>query len=185
MLLSGGFENQVLRLIHMFRLKEKQIASSASSGSTGENVDFRPWTEFEPAETIAVDASDAEDNLDEEDEDEEDESSELGEGEENMKPKDIRKKDWQRSRRLYTRSKQYIFAAATLPDIGRKTPGAVLKKLMPDAKWVNGNFLHRRNPRSMTLILNICKVDLTFNHTSMFPLSSQSEPLSISLLKTL
>ena len=45
MLLSGGFENQVMRLIHMFRLKEKQAAISAASDSTSDSVDFRPWTE--------------------------------------------------------------------------------------------------------------------------------------------
>ena len=153
MLLSGGFENQVMRLIHMFRLKEKQAAKSAASDSTSDSVDFRPWTEFECSETITEDTSDAENNDD--GLDEEYESSELDEGEESMKPKDQRRKDWQRSRKLYTRSKQYIFAAATLPDSGRKTPGAVLKKLIPEAKWVNGNFLHRRNPRSINLMFNV------------------------------
>ncbi len=159
MLLSGGFENHVMRLIHMFRLKEKQIAKSAASESTSESGDFRPWTEFERAETTAEDASDAEDNLDDEsDEDEEEESSGLNEGEANIKREDMRKKDWQRSRKLYTRSKQYIFAAATLPDLGRKSPGAVLKKLMPEAKWVSGNFLHHRNPRSIKSIFSLCKL---------------------------
>ena len=154
MLLSGGFENQVMRLIHMFRLKEKQAAISAASDSTSDSVDFRPWTEFECSEIITEATSDdPEDNDDGLDEGYE--SNELDEGEESMKPEDKRRKDWQRSRKLYTRSKQYIFAAATLPDSGRKTPGAILKKLIPEAKWVNGNFLHRRNPRSINLIFNV------------------------------
>lgn len=149
MLLSGGFENQVMRLLNMFRLEEKQRSKSQPGGTTSESVDLRPWTEFEPAELTAEDAPDTEDreeSLGSDDEDQEAESSD-DDTDERLKPKKNKHKDWLRSRKAYTRSKQYIFAAATLPENGKKTPGAVLRRVLPEAKWVNGLFLHRQNPR--------------------------------------
>lgn len=59
---------------------------------------------------------------------------------------DIRK-GWRRVRKIYTRSKQYIFIAATLPVNGKKTAGGLLKHMFQDAVWVSGNFLHRNSPR--------------------------------------
>ncbi|KAI5054992.1 hypothetical protein GOP47_0030137, partial [Adiantum capillus-veneris] len=151
MLLSGGFENQVMRLLNMFRLEEKQLSKAQSGTNTAEVVDFRPWTDFAPAEPspediAASEAEDTEKNLDIDAEGEEGESSD-DQVDERTRTKQNRHKDWLRSRKVYTRSKQYIFAAATLPENGRKTPGAVLKRILPDAKWVNGLFLHRRNPK--------------------------------------
>lgn len=149
MLLSGGFENQVMRLLNMFRLEEKQLSKSESGRGTIERVDFRPWTDFEPTEPTAEDVDDAKDkeeNPDSHDEDEEaDSSDDEADGKSNTKQS--KHKDWLRSRKVYTRSKQYIFAAATLPENGKKTPGAVLKRILPDAKYVNGLFLHRQNPK--------------------------------------
>lgn len=57
------------------------------------------------------------------------------------------KKGWRRVRKIYSRSKQYIFIAATLPVNGKKTAGGILKYMFPDAIWVSGNFLHRNSPR--------------------------------------
>jgi len=57
------------------------------------------------------------------------------------------KKGWRRVRKIYTRSKQYIFIAATLPVNGKKTAGGILKHMFQDAVWVSGNFLHRNSPR--------------------------------------
>ncbi|MCO5550243.1 hypothetical protein L7F22_003726 [Adiantum nelumboides] len=150
MLLSGGFENQIMRLLNMFRLEEKQLSKAQSSTNITEVVDLRPWTDFEPTEPSPEDvvASESEDekSLVADTEGEEVESSD-DESDEKARTKRNRHRDWLRSRKVYTRSKQYIFAAATLPENGRKTPGAVLKRLLPDAKWANGLFLHRRNPK--------------------------------------
>jgi hypothetical protein len=57
------------------------------------------------------------------------------------------RKDWRRVRKVYKRSKQYIFVAATLPQSGKKTAGGVLKRMFPSAVWVSGAYLHRHNPR--------------------------------------
>ncbi|KAG2288544.1 hypothetical protein Bca52824_048148 [Brassica carinata] len=51
------------------------------------------------------------------------------------------KKGWRRVRKIYSRSKQYIFIAAILPVNGKKTAGGLLKHMFPDAvgleqKWV-------------------------------------------------
>lgn len=56
-------------------------------------------------------------------------------------------KDWRRVRKIYRRSKQYVFVAATLPQSGKKTAGGVLQRMFPDAVWVSGTYLHRHNPR--------------------------------------
>lgn len=148
MLLSGGFENQVLRLLNLFRFEEKQLSKSRSEESTSESIDSRPWTDFEPIEPTLEDESAIEDveECPGTDEDEEVESGAI-EADGILKPEQKQKRDWFRARKVYKRSKQYIFAAATLPENGKKTPGAVLKRLFPDAKWVNGLFLHRHNPR--------------------------------------
>lgn len=64
-------------------------------------------------------------------------------------------KDWRRVRKVYRRSKQYIFVAATLPGSGKKTAGGVLKRMFPDATWVSGNYLHCHNPRCATYFLSL------------------------------
>lgn len=60
---------------------------------------------------------------------------------------DRNRTDWRRVRKIYDRSKQYIFVAATLPLNGKATAGGILKRMFPDANWVSGNYLHRQNPR--------------------------------------
>eukprot|EP00252_Welwitschia_mirabilis_P026912 TRINITY_DN9012_c0_g1_i1.p1 TRINITY_DN9012_c0_g1~~TRINITY_DN9012_c0_g1_i1.p1 ORF type:complete len:310 (-),score=77.98 TRINITY_DN9012_c0_g1_i1:469-1365(-) len=71
---------------------------------------------------------------------------ELDEMEDRIESKDV-KKERLYSRRLYKRSKQYIFVAATLPESGKKTAGGLLKRFFPDATWISGSFLHQHNPR--------------------------------------
>lgn len=57
------------------------------------------------------------------------------------------RRDWRRARKMYDRSKQYIFVAATLPVNGKATAGGILKRMFPAANWVSGNYLHCQNPR--------------------------------------
>lgn len=86
----------------------------------------------------------------EEDEDEEvedlDDTEQLPIVEAGTETVDTRK-GWRRVRKIYSRSKQYIFIAATLPVNGKKTAGGLLKHMFQDAVWVSGNFLHRNSPR--------------------------------------
>ncbi|XP_038999696.1 DEAD-box ATP-dependent RNA helicase 22-like [Hibiscus syriacus] len=133
MLLCGGFENHVIRLIHMFRFDEKLLSRMSKSGLENP-VELTSYSvshfDFEGEEDIQNESiSDAED---------------LTEG---TQTSSIEKKDWRRVRKYYERSKQYIFVAATLPVNGKKTAGAVLKKMFPDANWVSGSYLHQQNPR--------------------------------------
>lgn len=57
-----------------------------------------------------------------------------------------RRTDWLQSQKQYKRSKQYVFVAATLPQSGKSSPGAVLKQKFPAMTWIHGNLLHRHNP---------------------------------------
>lgn len=155
MLFSGGFEIQVTRLLHLFRLEEKQasktgLGEATSQSGQGETVfqilELQPWTDFQATEVDLEGDSIAEDteaSIWMENQDEECDSPlqevDLLKTEQNQ--------DWQRSRKHYQRSKQYIFVAATLPESGKKTPGAILKRFFPDAEWVNGVLLHCHNPR--------------------------------------
>lgn len=142
MLLCGSFQNKVIRLIHMLRYDEKQLSWSKES-----TPDFPVQLEFENSSDL--NSEDGEDSKDEVIPDEE----ENFEGVVDDSPEDndaspAKNRDWRRVRKDYERSKQYIFIAATLPVNGKKTAGAVLKKMFPDANWVSGNYLHRHNPRS-------------------------------------
>lgn len=143
MLLCGGFQNQVISLINMFRFDEKKLSRMYESGAEkplemNQSSLTQPEGEDEEHlrdECVYVDGENSEGDIDVEDLTEE------------TKPGSIKKKDWRRVRKIYMRSKQYIFVAATLPVNGKKTAGAVLKQMFPDAQWVNGNFLHCHNPR--------------------------------------
>ncbi|CAI0379626.1 unnamed protein product [Linum tenue] len=144
MLLCGSFQNQVIRLINMFRHDEKLLSwTSQSTADNASEVDLEtlPQDALEQDEESPNDAS--------QDDDEEIESlseeEELEEG--NEDGVSVQKKGWRRVLKPYDRSKQYIFVAATLPANGKRTAGAVLKRMFPDARWVNGNYLHRHNPR--------------------------------------
>ncbi|KAK3443112.1 hypothetical protein EUGRSUZ_B03365 [Eucalyptus grandis] len=81
------------------------------------------------------------------DEEEDSEDVDPAEFRDENKEGHLKRRDWRRVRKTYARSKQYIFVAATLPANGKKTAGAVLKKMFPDASWISGNYLHYHNPR--------------------------------------
>ncbi|KAJ7286709.1 hypothetical protein O6H91_Y320200 [Diphasiastrum complanatum] len=151
MLLSGGFANQVGRLIDMLRLEEKNVSRAADQTSAEQPA--LPWTHYEPEEVDSSELSQSEedevDTVELDDEingtiDAENMTRESTDDYEKPAPK---QREWTHRRKVYKRSKQYIFVAATLPEAGKKTPGAILKHKFPDAHWINGNFLHRHNPR--------------------------------------
>nr|AKF43357.1 DEA(D/H)-box RNA helicase family protein [Geranium incanum] len=148
MLLCGSFQNQIIRLINMLRFDEKLL--SRAKGFTPEKpVDLKD----DPL--LLIDSLDKEDmegeNDSEGEEDSEDDaviddlSEKTGAGTGTVKIKE--RKQWWKLRKIYDRSKQYVFVAATLPVNGKKTAGAVLKRMFPDANWVTGNYLHYHNPR--------------------------------------
>lgn len=143
MLLNGSFQNQVIRLINMLRFDEKQLSHMNKSGAEklmGISNDSLSNSGLEDEHYIQNnDIVEREENS-ESDVDVEDLTEETKSG-------SIQNKDWRRVRKSYERSKQYIFVAATLPVNGKKTAGAVLKQMFPDAIWVSGNYLHCHNPR--------------------------------------
>lgn len=141
MLLCGSFQNQVIRLINMLRFDEKQLSrlkgSETESSSTLDH-NFQMDTVRTNGEDLQMDIFP-----------EGNEGIEIDENFEDTEAEDqeAKRKDWRRVRKSYERSKQYIFVAATLPVNGKKSAGGVLKRLFPDACWVNGNYVHRHNPR--------------------------------------
>nr|AKF43359.1 DEA(D/H)-box RNA helicase family protein [Geranium phaeum] len=148
MLLCGSFQNQIIRLINMLRFDEKLL--SRAKGFTSEKpIDLKD----DPL--LLIDSLDEENMEGEHDsegeEDSEDDavidgsSEKTGAGTGTVKIKE--RKEWWKLRKIYDRSKQYVFIAATLPVNGKKTAGAVLKRMFPDANWVTGNYLHYHNPR--------------------------------------
>lgn len=141
MLLNGGYQNKVIRLINFLRFDEKLL--SRSNGPVAElPLDLESETSShlssEDEEDMETEAVLEEEGNSEDDVDDLHEEAETGK---------VKYRDWRRVRKTYTRSKQYIFVAATLPANGKRTAGAVLKKMFPDAEWVNGNYLHCHNPR--------------------------------------
>ncbi|KAF8087025.1 hypothetical protein N665_0602s0008 [Sinapis alba] len=148
MLLCGSFQNQIIRLINMLRFDEKQVSRLATS-KFGKPLEI-------DAESLAQSDLENEDGADFEDgsisdEEEEEELEYVVDTTqipivENGTGPDIRK-GWRRVRKIYSRSKQYIFIAATLPVNGKKTAGGLLKHMFQDAVWVSGSFLHRNSPR--------------------------------------
>ncbi|XP_026381772.1 DEAD-box ATP-dependent RNA helicase 22-like isoform X1 [Papaver somniferum] len=165
MLLCGSFQNQVIRLIHMFRFEEKVLSRAKSaqiSNSAELNAESLSLPEYDDeAEDEELKAAfDSKEDEGTEDEDEEEEDAEVGGADVEVAEssgilrvsKEIgagssRTRDWRRARKIYERSKQYIFVAATLPANGKQMAGGVLKRLFPDASWVSGNYLHCNNPR--------------------------------------
>ncbi|XP_058112175.1 DEAD-box ATP-dependent RNA helicase 22 [Magnolia sinica] len=147
MLLCGSFQNQVIRIINMLRFDEKLLSrmqDSALENSTKLDVDT--VVDFEPEDDEELQAVSYS-----EEEDENEGGVDLGdvrtEENEEIKAGPYRGKDWRRVRKIYVRSKQYIFVAATLPESGKKTAGGLLKRMFPEASWVSGNYLHCHNPR--------------------------------------
>ncbi|EPS66702.1 hypothetical protein M569_08070, partial [Genlisea aurea] len=134
LLLCGSFQNQVIRLINMLRFDEKQLSRSQSGEA------LRRDDTDSSADTIKEEADFPEE------EDEYDDSGDMH-SEKISDSQTENRKDWRRVRKTYSRSKQYIFVAATLPLNGKRTAGGILKRMFLDAKWVSGNYLHRQNPR--------------------------------------
>nr|AKF43370.1 DEA(D/H)-box RNA helicase family protein [Pelargonium fulgidum] len=146
MLLCGGFQNQIIRLIDMLRFDEKLL--SRTKKSTPERaMDSNDYPllhvdslaeEDLPTGSISVGEEDSRDEavID-------DLPGKIEAG--SVQRKDRR--DWWIARKFYERSKQYVFVAATLPVNGKKTAGSVLKLKFPEANWVTGNYLHYHNPR--------------------------------------
>lgn len=138
MLLCGSFENQVIRLIHMLRFDEKLLSRAEDSGK-----EVLPEGSDEYHEDSGSESAEFSDV------DEENDDGHVQDG--SVKPVENAhvggRKDWRRVRKVYKRSKQYIFVAATLPQSGKKTAGGVLKRMFPSAVWVSGAYLHCHNPR--------------------------------------
>ncbi|KFK40825.1 hypothetical protein AALP_AA2G046400 [Arabis alpina] len=148
MLLCGSFQNQITRLINMLRFDEKQVSRLATS-SVGKPMEIdASLAQFDLEND---DDAEIEDGSIFEEEEEEEEVEYLDDTEEiptdETETGSDTKKGWRRVRKIYSRSKQYIFIAATLPVNGKKTAGGLLKYMFPDAIWVSGNFLHRNSPR--------------------------------------
>ncbi|XP_042501556.1 DEAD-box ATP-dependent RNA helicase 22 isoform X2 [Macadamia integrifolia] len=145
MLLCGSFQNQVIRLINMLRFDEKILSRIKGSlrKSPGE-LNTESQVNSESGDLENSESEDLEELEDEEDLDGEDGAEYLTL---DTEAAPSRGKDWRRVRKIYERSKQYIFVAATLPVNGKKTAGGVLKRMFPDASWVSGSYLHCHNPR--------------------------------------
>lgn len=127
----------------MLRFEEKQLSKG---------TDFAPKNIAElDSDSLGEVGLEDEEELQNESLSEEDEAYEgdieIGDSKEEAEGGSIKKQDWRRVRKDYVRSKQYIFVAATLPINGKKTAGAVLKRMFPDANWISGNYLHCHNPR--------------------------------------
>ncbi|KAH6770737.1 RNA helicase family protein [Perilla frutescens var. hirtella] len=137
LLLCGSFQNQVIRLINMLRFDEKQLSRLKSADAGAQDPSSFPTNASHTDENFPEDF-----NLEEAEGSDESsiEDSDSESGKRNWK-------DWRRVRKIYERSKQYIFVAATLPLNGKRTAGGTLKRMFPDANWVSGSYLHRHNPR--------------------------------------
>lgn len=141
MLLCGSFQNQVIRLINMLRFDEKLLSRMRRP------VVDKPVDSYSdsPMDIESEDDKDLQTEIVlEEDEGDEGSSDDITEG---IEADSTKRRDWKRVRKIYERSKQYIFVAATVPENGKKTAGGVLKRMFPDASWVSGHYLHHHNPR--------------------------------------
>ncbi|KAG7585193.1 P-loop containing nucleoside triphosphate hydrolase [Arabidopsis thaliana x Arabidopsis arenosa] len=148
MLLCGSFQNQIIRLINMLRFDEKQVSRLATStiGKPMEIDASVPQIDLENEDDAEFDdGSISEEEEEEEEEEYIDDTAHMPSVE--AEAGSDTKKGWRRVRKIYSRSKQYIFIAATLPVNGKKTAGGILKHMFQDAIWVSGNFLHRNSPR--------------------------------------
>lgn len=169
MLLCGSFQNQVIRLINMFRFDEK-VLSRAKNAPTDKPLDMESQSimQFDLEDSQDIQGNPMPEDV-EHNEDGNDDVCSLEETE----PVTTKKRDWRRTREIYERSKQYIFVAATLPENGKRTAGGELKRLFPDATWVSGLYLHRHNPRLEQKWIEVTvdsQVDVLIdavNHTNM------------------
>ncbi|XP_057753020.1 DEAD-box ATP-dependent RNA helicase 22 isoform X2 [Arachis stenosperma] len=139
MLLCGSFQNKVIRLLNLLRFDEKLL--SRAKESTGD-LPEKPESSLSADDALEDEEEHPPEAMSEEDDDTPEDIVDT-----NNEAKSVKQKDWRRVRKTYKRSKQYIFVAATLPVNGKKTAGAMLKHMFPDATWVSGNYLHCHNPR--------------------------------------
>ncbi|KAL3631062.1 hypothetical protein CASFOL_024046 [Castilleja foliolosa] len=135
LLLCGSFQNQVIRLINMLRFDEKQLSRLRKADNGAQRALPSSDTEEDLLEDLNLDEIEIEDT--------DDDFAEEPEADSEVR----NRRDWRRVRKIYARSKQYIFVAATLPVNGKRTAGGTLKRIFPEANWVSGNYLHRQNPR--------------------------------------
>lgn len=139
MLICGSFQNKVIRLINLLRFDEKLL--SRAKKSVGELPE-------KPESSLLLDDDlEVEEELPTEATSEDDDNTHQDIVNIKNEAESVKQRDWKRVRKIYERSKQYIFVAATLPVNGKKTAGAILKHMFPDAQWVSGNYLHCHNPR--------------------------------------
>ncbi|CAM8882252.1 unnamed protein product [Rhodiola kirilowii] len=154
LLFCGSFQNQVIRLVDMLRFDEKQLSRAKNPHADGFKVlhdgsDLQDNLENGKPQIEAI--FDEEDHIEdesdmEEDSDVEDDPDEVNQAEESVTGSS-RTRDWRRARKVYERSKQYVFVAATLPENGKRTAGGILKRMFPDLCWVSGVYRHFHNPR--------------------------------------
>ncbi|KAL6983617.1 hypothetical protein U1Q18_017000 [Sarracenia purpurea var. burkii] len=140
MLLCGSFQNQVIRLINLLRFDEKLLSRmrrSVVDKPVDSYSDCPIDIKFQDDQDLHTDFILTEDEG----------ATDVEDLTEGIRAENTKRKDWRRVRKQYERSKQYIFVAATLPVNGKKTAGGVLKRMFPDASWVNGHYLHHHNPR--------------------------------------
>lgn len=130
----------------MLRFDEKQLSRLKSEGAGPEDASSFSMKTSDTEEDLKA-TSDTEEDFEDDLNLEEDEDDESPVEDSLTVSGYINRRDWRRVRKIYDRSKQYIFIAATLPVNGKRTAGGTLKRLFPDANWVSGNFLHRHNPR--------------------------------------
>lgn len=134
MLLCGSFQNQVIRLINMLRFEEKSLSKfNSSEVENSEKLNSDPSMDLEP---------ECREDLEPQDLNEESLSGPSSDGDSDFDNRSTREKDWRRVRKIYARSKQYIFVAATLPESGKRTAGGILKRMFPESRWVSGSYLH-------------------------------------------
>lgn len=142
LLLCGSFQNQIIRIINMLRFDEKLLSQMQSS----ENHLSKDESKKHETKFVSEDEEQLQLACDQDDENVND-ILDLESPMTSVNKVKAPVKDWRRVRKVYVRSKQYIFIAATLPVNGKKTAGGLLKRMYPDAIWVSGNFLHKHNPR--------------------------------------
>jgi hypothetical protein len=166
MLLCGSFQNKVIRLINLLRYDEK--VSSRSKSSVAElpislKSSLSSDDALEGEEEFSIEAI-----SDEEEDDNSEDIANISNEAESIK----KRSDWRRVRKHFERSKQYVFVAATLPVNGKKTAGALLKHMFPDAEWVSGNYLHCHNPRCfvfpLLVLINIINKMFQFRMSHEF-----------------
>ncbi|KAI8522578.1 hypothetical protein RHMOL_Rhmol13G0007600 [Rhododendron molle] len=143
MLLCGSFKNQVIRLINLFCFDKKLLSRTTKAvveKPEDSCSDSLIGSEFQDDKDLRTDL-----NLPEEEGAEDD--TVLEELTEGIDVKCTKRKDWRKVRKNYERSKQYIFVAATLSVNGKQTAGGVLKRMLSEASWISGHYLHHHNPR--------------------------------------